>query len=197
MAHLLAFLSALFLGLLAGAMLLIATALVPYWRSLEPAEFTAWFRKYSPLLGRVMLPLGASATLFAISPRRGALRRWRPVPMAHHGSRLGGHRCSGLPGVLRPPTRLSLAAICSRAKSRSSLGDGARGIGCERVPACSHFLRRCAAWLLSEPRSFTRRVTWHSACANLGAGIAEALRRAASRAEGRRGPLPSHASADR
>jgi hypothetical protein len=66
MAQLLALLAALFLGLLAGAMFLIATAIVPYWRSLEAAEFTAWFRKYSPLVGRVMLPLGASATLFAI-----------------------------------------------------------------------------------------------------------------------------------
>ena len=47
-------------------MLLIAVAIVPFWASLEPTEFARWFREYSPLLGRIMLPLGGSATAFAV-----------------------------------------------------------------------------------------------------------------------------------
>ena len=61
-----AYLAAATLGLLAGAMLLIATAIVPFWSSLELAEFARWFERYSPLLGRVMLPLGAASTLLSL-----------------------------------------------------------------------------------------------------------------------------------
>lgn len=66
MASVFAYLAAAALGLLAGAMLLIAMAIVPFWASLEPTEFARWFREYSPLLGRIMLPLGASATVLAV-----------------------------------------------------------------------------------------------------------------------------------
>jgi len=66
LASVLAYLATAALGLLAGAMLLIALAIVPFWVTLEPIEFARWFRTYSPLLGRVMLPLGASATLLAV-----------------------------------------------------------------------------------------------------------------------------------
>jgi len=59
-------LAAATLGLLAGAMLLIAVAIVPFWTSLEPTEFARWFRDHSPLLGRIMIPLGASATVSAV-----------------------------------------------------------------------------------------------------------------------------------
>lgn len=58
-----AYLATAALGLLAGAMLLIAGAFVPYWQSMDPVEFSRWFREHSPLLGRVMLPLGAGATI--------------------------------------------------------------------------------------------------------------------------------------
>jgi len=54
------------LGLLSGAMLLIGVAVVPFWLSLQPSEFARWFREYSPLLGRLMLPLGVCATVLAI-----------------------------------------------------------------------------------------------------------------------------------
>lgn len=41
-------------GLLAGGMLLIATGLTPYWRELEPAEFTQAFAASLPTLGGTM-----------------------------------------------------------------------------------------------------------------------------------------------
>lgn len=66
MAGLLAFLATATLGLLAGAMLLIAAAITPFWAALEPMEFARWFREHSPLLARIMLPLGASSTLLVV-----------------------------------------------------------------------------------------------------------------------------------
>jgi hypothetical protein len=66
LASLLAHLAAAALGLLAGAMLLIALAVVPFWSALEPAAFALWFREYAPLLGRTMIPLGALAAVFAL-----------------------------------------------------------------------------------------------------------------------------------
>ncbi|HZP40813.1 MAG TPA: anthrone oxygenase family protein [Candidatus Binatia bacterium] len=51
------------LGLLAGAMLAIAVALVPYWTTLPPAELRAWFRMHAPRIGRLMFPLGGGAAL--------------------------------------------------------------------------------------------------------------------------------------
>lgn len=44
-------------GLLAGGMLLIATGLVPYWRSLETAEFTEVFSTSLPAVGGTMIVL--------------------------------------------------------------------------------------------------------------------------------------------
>ncbi len=44
-------------GLLAGGMLLIATGLVPYWRSLETAEFTQVFSTSLPSVGGTMIVL--------------------------------------------------------------------------------------------------------------------------------------------
>lgn len=44
-------------GLLAGGMVLIATGLVPYWRSLDPAEFTQVFGTSLPLVGGTMIVL--------------------------------------------------------------------------------------------------------------------------------------------
>ena len=47
---LLAALSAVALGLSAGAMLTEATVLVGFWRAAPPEEFLAWFRRYEPTL---------------------------------------------------------------------------------------------------------------------------------------------------
>ena len=62
MALLLARIATVLLGLLAGAMLLIGVAVVPYWRSLEPLEFSQWFAANSAFIGRLMVPLGTLAT---------------------------------------------------------------------------------------------------------------------------------------
>lgn len=62
------------LGLLAGAMLLIAVAFVEYWQSLEPAAFLAWFATHAHRIGGLMLPLGAAATAAAIGS---AVVTWR------------------------------------------------------------------------------------------------------------------------
>src|SRR5207244_2241495 len=55
--------SAFLLGLLAGAMLLIALAVAPFWQSLPPAEFRAWFAANAFRVGRLMIPLGAAAAI--------------------------------------------------------------------------------------------------------------------------------------
>jgi len=50
-------LSVAVLGILTGAMLLIATALMPYWKTLEPETYRASFQAIGPFLGAVMIPL--------------------------------------------------------------------------------------------------------------------------------------------
>ncbi len=67
MARVLAHLSALVLGLLAGAMLFIGVVLVPSWQALPPAEFRVWFAANAPGIGRLMFPLGGAAALSAIA----------------------------------------------------------------------------------------------------------------------------------
>jgi hypothetical protein len=57
----LAVLTAVLVGLLAGAMVLIEVVLVPFWRGLPPAEFRAWFAAHSDRIRRLMVPLGAAA----------------------------------------------------------------------------------------------------------------------------------------
>ena len=44
-------------GLLSGGMLLIAMGLVPYWRALDPAEFTVAFGTSLPTVGGTMIAL--------------------------------------------------------------------------------------------------------------------------------------------
>jgi anthrone oxygenase-like protein len=57
----LAVLTAVLVGLLAGAMVLIEVVLVPFWRGLPPAEFGAWFAGHSDRIRSLMVPLGAGA----------------------------------------------------------------------------------------------------------------------------------------
>jgi hypothetical protein len=66
--------TAVLLGLLAGAMLLIAVAFVGYWQSLEPEAFLAWFATHAHRIGGLMVPLGAAATAAAIGS---AVVTWR------------------------------------------------------------------------------------------------------------------------
>ncbi len=74
--------SVVLLGLLAGAMLLIAIAFVGYWQSLEPEAFLAWFATHAHRIGALMIPLGAAATAAAIGSAvvtwrtGGAVRAW-------------------------------------------------------------------------------------------------------------------------
>ena len=68
--------SAWLVGILTGAMLLIAVALVPFWRSLPPAEFRAWFAAHAFRIARLMVPLGAGSMVAAL----GALGAGRRTP---------------------------------------------------------------------------------------------------------------------
>ena len=63
----------LILGLLSGALLLLATGLVPYWQSLDPNPVTPIFKEQSQFIAAAMMPLGFAAagvtwlaTLFAL-----------------------------------------------------------------------------------------------------------------------------------
>jgi len=57
----LAHLAACLLGLLAGAMLVIAIVLVPFWSALPPVELRAWFARHADRTGALMFPLGGAA----------------------------------------------------------------------------------------------------------------------------------------
>lgn len=55
------------LGLTAGGVLAEAVVLVPYWQSLHPAGFLAWYRQYGGLLLRFYGPLEAVAALLVVA----------------------------------------------------------------------------------------------------------------------------------
>jgi hypothetical protein len=80
MARPLAHLSALLLGLLSGAMLLIAVSFVPFWRSMAPAEFRTWFSANSFSIGALMFPLGTASAVASVGAwmfnQGKAMRRW-------------------------------------------------------------------------------------------------------------------------
>ena len=48
------------LGVLGGALLLLALAIAPYWQSLEPQAFSDWFSTNVHFIAGVMMPLGFS-----------------------------------------------------------------------------------------------------------------------------------------
>jgi hypothetical protein len=54
-------LSAVLVGLLTGGMVLIEVVLLPFWRSVPPAEFRRWFTANAPRIRALMVPLGAAA----------------------------------------------------------------------------------------------------------------------------------------
>jgi hypothetical protein len=85
MARPLAYASALLLGLLSGAMLLIAVSFVPFWRGLAPAEFRSWFSVNSPAIAALMFPLGTSSAIASITAwmfaAAKAARRWHLYAM--------------------------------------------------------------------------------------------------------------------
>ena len=55
--------TAVLLGLVGGALLLIALAFVPYWKSLHPVSFTDWFGANVHFIARVMAPLAFATAL--------------------------------------------------------------------------------------------------------------------------------------
>jgi len=60
-------LTCLVLGLLAGGMLVIGVSFVSFWKSLSPADFQAWFASHSPLIGRLMIPLGGGGVAVTVA----------------------------------------------------------------------------------------------------------------------------------
>jgi hypothetical protein len=71
-------LSAAFLGVFAGAMLTEGCVLVPYWRSLSPDEFLAWYAAHGHLLQSFFGPLTTVTGLLAIAAA--ALSFWQRHP---------------------------------------------------------------------------------------------------------------------
>jgi hypothetical protein len=70
-ARLLAPLSAVLTGLLAGGMGFLEVVLLPFWRGSSPGEFRQWFTTHSGRIRNVMIPLGigsgAVSTAYALT----------------------------------------------------------------------------------------------------------------------------------
>jgi len=69
------------LGLLAGGMVLIALGLVPYWRSIDPADFTTVFAASLPTVGGTMIfltILGTGSMVLAAG-----VSAWKKLPTRH------------------------------------------------------------------------------------------------------------------
>ena len=65
LSRVLAVASAVLVGLLAGAMVLIKVVLVPFWRGAPPAAFRDWFTAHSGRIRALMVPLGTGAGIVA------------------------------------------------------------------------------------------------------------------------------------
>ena len=83
-AGLLAPLSAVLTGLLAGGMGFTEVVLLPFWRRSSPAEFRQWFTAHSDRIRRVMIPLGADAgatsTAYALTQVTSRRTKRPPLP---------------------------------------------------------------------------------------------------------------------
>ena len=66
------------LALLTGGMVLIAFGLVPYWRSLEPSEFTVAFSTSLPTVGGTMIILTVLSTPAIVAAA--AIATWKKLP---------------------------------------------------------------------------------------------------------------------
>ncbi len=60
-------LSAVLVGLMAGGMVLIEVVLLPFWRTVPPAEFRRWFTANAPRIRTLMVPLGAGAAIASVA----------------------------------------------------------------------------------------------------------------------------------
>lgn len=68
-----ALLAAIALGLMAGALVAEGALLVPFWRSMQPADFLAWYKEHAALLQGFFGPLEVAAALLTIV---GAALEW-------------------------------------------------------------------------------------------------------------------------
>ena len=59
--RLLAMVTAVLTGLLAGGMIVIEVVLLPFWRGLPPVDFRQWFTAHADRIRSLMIPLGAGA----------------------------------------------------------------------------------------------------------------------------------------
>lgn len=66
------------LGLLAGGMVLIALGLVPYWRALDPSDFTIAFATSLPTVAGTMILLTILATASIVIAA--GLASWKKLP---------------------------------------------------------------------------------------------------------------------
>ncbi|MEL7356646.1 MAG: hypothetical protein AAFN40_08790 [Cyanobacteria bacterium J06560_6] len=74
------------LGLLAGGMVLLALGLVPYWRSLDPVEFTPVFATSLPTVGGTMILLTILGTsTICIAAGASCLEKTTFTTLAHRG----------------------------------------------------------------------------------------------------------------
>src|SRR5688572_18620607 len=56
----------LFSAFFTGAMLLIALSIIPYWESLSPQDFKAWFSSNAHFLGNIMIPLSILTVIVCV-----------------------------------------------------------------------------------------------------------------------------------
>lgn len=62
-----ALLATIALGLMAGALVAEGALLVPFWRSLQPADFLAWYKQHASLLQKFFGPLEVAAAVLTIT----------------------------------------------------------------------------------------------------------------------------------
>jgi len=100
--------TAFIIGLLAGAMLFIGVALVPFWQRLPPAEFRAWFALHSGRTGALMIPLGIAAVVASLA----ALIRDRSGPnlLAHSVAFAGALAVVIVTTAINEPANIRFAA---------------------------------------------------------------------------------------
>jgi hypothetical protein len=123
-----ALLAVVALGLSAGALVTEGAVLLPFWRSLEPAQFLDWYGRHATLLLRFFGPLeGADAVLAVAAATFGAL----------DGGEAG--RLLGVAALLA----LGVLAAFPLYFQRVNAGFAARSIAPERVGA---ELRRWSRW---------------------------------------------------
>ena len=73
-------LAAVALGLSAGAVFAEGAVLVPFWRSLRPEAFLAWYREHADLLFRFFAPLEIAAAVLVLAAF--AANLWQQVASA-------------------------------------------------------------------------------------------------------------------